>query len=231
MTGNGDRELELAETFAEIARILLAEDDTARTLGRIVMLAVETIDGCEHAGVSVLQGGRLISPASSDGTPGVVDRLQAEAGQGPGVDAVRRHRVVMTGRLSREDRWPDFSRRAHAETGVESILSFRLFSSRETLGALNLYSARPDAFTTTDVAVGAVFATHAALAWSANRTAESLRAGIETRQLIGTAIGLLMARQNITEEQAFDILRQASQRLNIKLRVVADQIVHRPAGP
>ena len=46
-----------------------------------------------------------------------------------------------------------------------------------------------------------------------------------TRQLIGEATGILMARQNITQQDAFDMLRRASQRLNIKLREVAEQIV------
>ena len=217
--------MELAETFAEIARTLLAESDTQATLARIVSLAVDTIDGCEHAGISMVTGRTVTSPASSDEVPAVVDRIQSETGQGPCVDAIREHEVFQTGRLSQDRRWPDFSRRAHAESGIESILSFRLFADG-TMGALNLYSTQPDAFDDHDVAVGSVFAAHAAVAWSTSQEIQNLQAGMSSRQLIGEATGILMARQDISEQEAFDMLRRASQRLNVKLRLVAEHVIH-----
>jgi GAF domain-containing protein len=225
-----DPEVDLAEVFGEIARALLAEDDAEATLARIVRLAVETIDGCEHAGISMIEGKLVTSPASSDEIPAIVDRIQSETGEGPCVDAIREHEVFQTGHLSQEDRWPDFARRASAESGIESILSFRLFAENDTMGSLNLYSTQTDAFDDHDVAIRAVFATHAAVAWSTSRKVENLEAGMDSRQLIGTAIGILMNRQNVSEAEAFDILRRGSQRLNIKLRVIAEQVVHRPAS-
>jgi AmiR/NasT family two-component response regulator len=43
--------------------------------------------------------------------------------------------------------------------------------------------------------------------------------------MIGQAQGILMERERITADQAFDILRRASQHLNIKLRDIAQQLV------
>jgi hypothetical protein len=127
-----DPEVELAEAFGEIARTLLAEED----------LAVDTIDPCEHCGITVVQGHDITSPASSDEVPAIVDRLQSETGEGPCVDAIREHEVFQTGDLLHEARWPEFARRASVESGIESILSFRLFVEGDTLGSLNLYSTR-----------------------------------------------------------------------------------------
>jgi len=93
------------------------------------------------------------------------------------------------------------------------------------MGALNLYSKSPDAFDEHDIAIGAVFAAHAAVAWSTSAMIENLQIGLETRQVIGEATGILMARENISSEQAFDVLRRSSQRLNIKLRVIAERVV------
>ena len=42
------------------------------------------------------------------------------------------------------------------------------------------------------------------------------------------AKGILMARQSITEDQAFDILRRASQRTNVKLHDLAERLVNQP---
>jgi GAF domain-containing protein len=224
-----DADLELAKTFSEIARILIAESDPQATLQRIVALAVETIDGCEHAGISVIHGRMVTSPASSDEVPAIVDRIQSETGEGPCVDAIREHEVFQTGQLSAERRWPAFTARAIAESGIESILSLRLFAA-ETMGSLNLYSTQIDAFDDRDVAIATVFAAHAAVAWSTSQAIENLKVGLITRQLIGQAVGLLMARQHMSESDALDALQRASQRLNIKLREVAERIVH-PEGP
>ena len=225
-----DADVALAKEFGEIARILIAETDPHATLQRVVSLAVETIDGCEHAGISVIEGRKVTSPASSDEVPAIVDQIQSDTGEGPCVDAIKEHEVFQTGRLSEEERWPNFTPRAIAESRVESILSLRLFVAEGTMGALNLYSTQPDAFDERDVAVATVFAAHAAVAWSTSQTIENLRAGMVTRQLIGQAVGLLMVRQGMTESDALEALRRASQRLNVKLRQVAESIVHPGSG-
>jgi GAF domain-containing protein len=225
-----DADLALAKTFGEVARILIAEADPQATLQRIVTLAVETIESCQHAGISVVEGKAVTSPASSDELPAIVDRIQSETGEGPCVDAIREHQVFQTGKLSEERRWPIFSPRAVAESGIESVLSLRLFAN-ETMGSLNLYSTQIDAFDDRDVAVATVFAAHAAVAWSTSQTIENLKVGLVTRQLIGQAVGLLMVRQNMSESEALDALKRASQRLNVKLRQVAERIVYPEGGP
>jgi GAF domain-containing protein len=226
-----DADLELAKTFSQIARILIAEADPQATLQRIVELAVETIDNCEHAGISEIHEKIVTSPASSDALPAIVDRIQSETGEGPCVDAIREHQVFQTGRLSDEERWPAFTARAVAESGIESVLSLRLFAEETTMGSLNLYSTQIDAFDDRDVAVATVFAAHAAVAWSTSQEIENLKVGLITRQLIGQAVGLLMVRQRLSEAEALDVLRRASQRLNIKLREVAERIVHPQGSP
>lgn len=99
------------------------------------------------------------------------------------------------------------------------------------MGALNLYSTAPNAFDDTDVALGSVFAAHAAVAMKAARREEQLEQKAETRDLIGRAKGLLMARSGISEDEAFDILVKASQRMNIRLREVARRIADQAWPP
>lgn len=52
-----------------------------------------------------------------------------------------------------------------------------------------------------------------------------LTEALESRDVIGQAKGILMASQGISVDEAFDILRRASQRLNVKLRDVAAQVI------
>jgi AmiR/NasT family two-component response regulator len=52
-----------------------------------------------------------------------------------------------------------------------------------------------------------------------------LHAALATREVIGQAQGILMERERISSSEAFDVLRRASQHLNVKLRDVAQDLV------
>src|SRR4051794_34008433 len=109
---NDHRLIDAAETFFEVARALLGEHDMTKTLQRIVGLAVEHLEECEFAGISVIERKRISSPASSNDIPRIVDEIQAEVDEGPCLEAIREHEVFKTGDLAAEDRWPEFSQRA-----------------------------------------------------------------------------------------------------------------------
>jgi GAF domain-containing protein len=214
---------DLAETLAAVTRAL-DTDSLQATLQRTVDRAVATIPGCDHAGISTVHYGKISTPAASDAVALRVDAIQYEAGEGPCRDALAAEGMFQTDDLTLESRWPKFSARAHVETGVTSILSFRLTAREGSLGALNLFSRRSSAFGEEAREIGLLFATHAAVAMQASRRTEKLLAAPETRDLIGQAKGILMERQQITDEEAFQILVRASQRLNIKLTVVAGRL-------
>ena len=225
MAAEGDEQLiDVAQTFAEVARALLGEHDMTKTLERIVCLAVEHLEECEFAGISVIAPDRISSPASSNDIPRIVDEIQAEVGEGPCLDAIREREVFKTGDLAGEGRWPEFSKRANEETGICSVLSLRLFAEADTMAALNLYSTQPDAFDSTDEALAAVFATHAAVAMSSAKREANLERKAETRDVIGRAKGILMAIRHVSDEEAFALLREASQHLNVKLATVAGEL-------
>jgi AmiR/NasT family two-component response regulator len=99
------------------------------------------------------------------------------------------------------------------------------------MGSLNLYSTRPDAFDDTDVALGTIFAAHAAAAMSSAQHNRDLERKAASRDLIGRAKGILMARQHITDDEAFAVLRRASQRLNIKLAEIAQRVASSTESP
>lgn len=221
----------MAETFAEIARVLLEEHGVDATLDLICRLAAATIEGCQAAGISIVEGDLVTSRSTTAELPWVVDEIQSETQEGPCVDAIREHGVFVTGSLSDERRWPHFAPRAHEQTGVESVLSLRLFVSEDTLGALNLYSLQRDAFDDQDIAVGSVFAAHAAVALANARREAQIESKAASRDVIGMAKGILIARQHVSEDEAFAILRLASQRMNVKLRDLADRVVHPLTDP
>jgi hypothetical protein len=77
--------------------------------------------------------------------------------------------------------------------------------------------------------IGLLFASHAAVALAGAEHEEQLREAVATRDLIGQAKGILMERRGLPADQAFDVLRRASQDLNVKLRDVAATLAERRA--
>jgi AmiR/NasT family two-component response regulator len=98
----------------------------------------------------------------------------------------------------------------------------------DSLGALNLYSKRTNAFDERAQAYGQVLAAHGAIAMSAadeHLVAEQLTSALESNREIGVAVGILMIQSNTDRVGAFRILSEASQRMNVKLRDLAARII------
>lgn len=228
---------DLAAAFAGIARALYSAHTVEATLRRIVALSVATVDGCSGAGISFVQGDEIVTPVWTEPKVLEVDTMQYTTGQGPCLDAIAHREVLYADDLLTDPRWPRFGPMA-AQAGMRSLLSFCLFGEA-TLGALNLYSRLPRAFGATGRAEALIFATHAGVALAAAVELEQanealaveikrlrdLHGALASREVIGQAEGILMQRELITPDQAFDLLRRASQLLNVKLREVAQYVV------
>lgn len=218
----------LADDFAALARALQAEDTVQQTLTAVCQLAVHAIRGAEYAAITVVRAGRRFGTlAASLDIPPIVDRIQYETGQGPCVDAIHSQQTVAWDNRT-VGRWPEFTSRMSTATSVRSMVSYALFAQDSTLGALSLYSTRADAFGDRNRLIGAVFAAHASIAMRValdHDQVANLQQALETSRRIGAAVGILMCRHTITEDEAFQRVRSVSQNTNRKVRDVADEIV------
>ncbi|MEC5179694.1 GAF and ANTAR domain-containing protein [Arthrobacter sp. CG_A4] len=215
---------DLAARLGNIARELQQEDDTDSMLAGIVHAVLELVPHVAEASVSLISGRHEIdSRAASGDLPRRVDALQSQTGQGPCMDASYEKRVVSVPDLSKDQRWPDFSRAAY-DLGARSMLSFQLFVDGAHLGALNLFGNEVGVFDAESERIGALVAAHAAVAVAGSQQVSQLTHALDTRDLIGQAKGILMERFKITAHQAFLLLSRASSELNIKLHDVAEQL-------
>jgi len=234
MTGTGPT-VDLERDFAEMARTIVGAGTLRGMLDQIVSLAVTAIDGCDAAGLFLADGERVTTVAASDPVVIELDHIQIETGEGPCLDAMENERAVYADDLAVGGRWPSFGRAA-GEKGIRSTLAIRLSDRHRS--ALNCYARLPAAFGATDRAKGVIFATLAGIALdSAEQRAkdekrlENLHQALSTRELIGQAQGILMERERITGDQAFAVLRRASQHLNVKIREVARTLVETGETP
>jgi hypothetical protein len=57
---------------------------------------------------------------------------------------------------------------------------------------------------------------------------DGLKTALGTRTIIGKAMGVIMERQGVNEEEAFEMLKTMSQHSNVKLRDVAAKLASEP---
>jgi GAF domain-containing protein len=219
------------EEFAAIARSLCSAAGVDATLDRIVSLALTRL-GCQYAGVSYasLRGKGVETGAASDEVVRLGDAAQYEVAEGPCLQAMGDGTSYLVHDTVADPRWPRWSEQVES-LGLRSVIGVRLFDDGETLGALNLYSSTPEAFTAADVEIAEVYAVHAAAALGRARQELHLRRAIESRHLVGLAQGILMERFGIDEDKAFAVLRRYSQEHNTKLRAVAERLIETRALP
>lgn len=216
----------LTEDLAAAARELSAED-VEQTLEKAVALSVDLIDGCDAAGVSLVRRGHSIdTPAFTDRKVLRGDELQYELQEGPCMDAVWHEELVISTDLAEDGRWPQWAPRVVEEIGARSMMCLQLFTDATRLGALNLYSWRPDRFSQRgDRDEGLALGAHIAVALAAAQQVEGLNAALTSRTVIGQAEGILMERFDIGADQAFQVLKRVSSHSNTKLQRVAAELV------
>ncbi|MFD4259920.1 GAF and ANTAR domain-containing protein [Streptomyces sp. NPDC058534] len=218
---------EFAEQMASMARDLLAQKSVDATLARITGAATELVEGCDESGILILRGRKVDSLAPTGRLVIDSDQLQERLGEGPCFDAAHTRSAGRVFRIAdfthEQPRWPSYAPEART-LGIGSMMGFLLYTDDEELGALNIYSHKPGAFTEISETAGWLLASHAAVALSGARSHAQMKEAVATRHLIGEAMGILMGSRHLTEDQAFDVLRRYSQEKNIKLREVARQV-------
>lgn len=234
LDGRGDDVREAARRLVDV----LVESGVADRLDaeRVLGFATRAVPAAGWSGITLLREGRRATSLVSVGEVGAeVDALQHELREGPCIDAAAQDDLVVVDDVARDPRYPAFGPRCVHETGVGSILAVRIrLEDGDRRAALNLYAEQPDAFGPTDLAVAAMFAPFVGLAVQARlhaREAGHLQRALESSRQIGYAVGILMAHDRLTSDEAFTLLVQASRTLNRKLRNIAEEVTRTGALP
>jgi GAF domain-containing protein len=213
-----------AKHFAELAVALHDEPTVEETLDTVLRFALDGV-GCSMAGVVFVHGrGRIETAAATDPAVRQLEEAQRELGAGPDLEILAADEAVVVDDTTTDERWPGWGRRA-ADLGIRGLLAVRLHTRDTTVGTLNLYADRPAAFGEDDIAIAHIFARHAAVALASARNLQNMWEAVDARKAVGQAQGILMERYRLTPEQAMSVLLRYSQDGNLKLRVVAEQLI------
>jgi len=221
------------DMLRDLSRVVLVGRPLTDVLTEITTIAARGIPGAEATSITLLRDEKAFTAAYSGEMALAADELQYEHGHGPCMDAGRGGVLLRVDDMRTEQRWPDYVAHLLATSPIRSSLSVPLPYQGSSIGALNNYSTQPGAFASpeslragSDVAEAvAVAVANADAHAQLFDQARNMRIAMESRAVIEQAKGVLMAQRHVSAEQAFEILREASQRYNRKLRDIASGIV------
>ncbi|MGY4712845.1 GAF and ANTAR domain-containing protein [Mycolicibacterium sp. CBM1] len=229
--------LDLSAGLRGVAGIVAGAKSVSELLRDVAEFATHALPGVDSAGVALIDDDSIVRTWAA--TSCLVDDIDAvqyrEFNEGPCLTCMESRRPAVSGSLGSDSRWPHFGGRV-ARMGVHSALSLPLIIGDHVIGAINAYAYRRDAFGEHAVRLGAQFAGSAAvsvynaqLLAKAHEQTERLQHALTSRAVIDQAIGIIRSRSGGTAEEAFHRLTELSQQQNIKLHVVAEQLVEEAA--
>jgi len=221
-----------------LLELLLSTDTFDAFLHELTLLTVQALPEGSMCGITVARDSQAATIASSDDFTLVIDQIQYRTGEGPCLDTLASGTAHLINDTSTEPRWRAFCSEAFAH-GVRSCLAIPLplVGQAGVVAGYNLYNTRPAAFDDATQIRGRIFADNTAGAISLAlriadqaRLSADLRSTLASRSVIDQAVGIIMAQQRCPADDAFAILSRASQNRNLKVRVLATEIVTTVGG-
>jgi GAF domain-containing protein len=220
----------------ELTQLGRLEASPEVSLDRITALAARDVPGCAGAGAMIWLEEDVVQSAASHPDTGALVEFQYTARTGPQWEARQAGQPVMVAETMAEDRWPRYTMAALG-FGVRSSLAvpLRVGAMVVTIG---LDAVRPRVFD--EPAAGSLavlLAEQMAVALgnteryeAAAREAAQMRQALDSWGVVSEAKGLLMQAHGCDADTAFDWLRRASQRSQVKLADVARHLIEEYAG-
>lgn len=225
--------------WAQLQELLVDHEDVQEFLQELARLTASSLSAraTTYCGIT-LQRSRdhQFTVASSDDEALQMDEIQYAFGDGPCLHAIRIQDEVHVGNSAADPRWPEYM--AHIrDYGIRSMYSVPLKLEGHAKAAMNLYAKDPDVFDEEFRRVARTYGAEASqallLAVRVARhaaTVEDLQSVLTSRTDIDLAVGIIMGQNRCTQQEAFDTLRRASNGRNLKVRVLAAEMVSRLNG-
>lgn len=206
-----DREVRFGDAIRSISGSFSADFSVIDLLHHVVDECRSVLGVADVGVVLADRSGRLHVAASTSERTSLVESLQIDTLSGPCMESYRTGQAVLIRDIA--DRSDEFAKGAR-EQDFRSAYATPLRRHIYTIGALNLFSAAPDAFPEESRSIADAFARIAAMAilvdrrgdTSGDRVEEALRARVD----IERAKGVVMDRANVDEARAFEKIHDYS---------------------
>ncbi len=222
---------DLVGVIREFTGSIVNPFDLDELLHRLMGHATQVVDAAGAGIMLAGEEGDLGFVAASEQRVVEAEQHQAELEAGACFEAYATNRVVTVEDLGTDGRWPDYAQRV-ASLGLRSVLGAPMNAFGQTIGVINFYRETPSRWSPEDVdaaeiitSMGAGYVLSANHLRAQHTLSEQLHAAISSRDIIGQAKGVLMAREDVNADAAFQMLRQRARHEGRTLRDLAQEIV------
>ncbi|HSK33404.1 MAG TPA: GAF and ANTAR domain-containing protein [Propionicimonas sp.] len=226
--------VQLSAALARVQDVFAEAGTTAEAVDRLVEVARDLIPLAVGAGISVVdENGACTTVAATDPAVSAADALQFELGAGPCLRAWDTVSPQYVRDTTTDSRWPAWGR-AVAEAGIRSVLSVPLVIEGQEIGALQVYAAEPHAFTDHEEHLLSLLAGPVAVLLGVDRTRrhdDTLLDAVADRDRIERAVGVLMERRSLSEDNARTSLLDTARDQGETLAQTADHLLDNTDPP
>ena len=231
-------EAALAESLRRLTHSRVDNGSVVSALEAVLHACVDLFD-VGGAGLLIADEQDMLRYVAATSGPGrLLEKTEAEAGQGPCTEAFVKSEVVTSHDVTAEaERWPVLAR-AMADQPVRAVLGTPVRLGGVPVGTLDVYQEHAHEWDDSEIAALARYAevisttlTAALQAHTAGELARQLQYALDYRVVIERAVGFLMAKQSADPVEAFNALRQAARSRRTKIGLVAEHVLDNGSLP
>ncbi|WP_305789148.1 GAF and ANTAR domain-containing protein [Symbioplanes lichenis] len=212
--------VEIAGLLHELTSRLLGADDMAHALDRLADFGARAVPDTLRCSVALIGEGGPPSLATSGPQAQAVDDAQYASGNGPALEAARTRAVVTATDLSTDVRWPHLAECATTD-GVRGVASIPLDVQRSAVGSVSFFTERPGGMDPEHLLTAMALVNQAEVLLGEIQRRESLHEGA----IVDRAAGVIIAQRGCGVHEAYDVLRDTSQRLGLPREAVAERLI------
>jgi GAF domain-containing protein len=223
----------VCSTLIELADSLLEDFDAVDLLTLLATRCVDLLDVSTAGVMLVAPEGDLRCVASSSECIRSMELFELQTREGPCLDSFRlKERVIVETPENLKLRWPRFGNEA-VRSGFKSAYAFPMRLREQHIGSLNIFRSKDGSMPSEDLLAAQAFADMASITILQQRFAcearllnSQLTTALSSRAILEQAKGVLVGRRGLKLEEAFSWMRSHARNNNVKLAVVAQQIVN-----
>ena len=218
-----------------VSSIVASERSLDEMLGEIVGLAVQ-VTQCDACLVYLFEKetNEIVLCASQVPHAAEIGNLRMKVGEGiTGWVAEHKAAVVLSENASQDKRFKKF--RGLVEDTYESFLSVPLVTGGELIGVINVHHRETHLHASEEVSLLSFIGEQMAGALAKSKLAEEnarlkeetqeMKRKLEERKVVERAKGILMRSRNLTEEQAYLLMRTESRKGRRPMKQLAEAII------
>jgi GAF domain-containing protein len=223
----------LSEVNDQLFALLTGTEGIQQFLDEFAVMTAHRLSGTGRlsCAITLVRRKRAGTLATSDHTARTADEFQNRFQEGPCLEAAETRATVHCADTGTDLRWPTYLRKLRI-TPIRSILGVPFALEGSSRAAMNLYSDRAHSFSDSTIAAaealaeaGSAFLRFAVRTAAADDEQHDLESALASREIINTAVGIIMFQNTCSQAEALTVLQRASSSRNIKLRLVAERVI------